>query len=139
MGNNLCPQSYLDMVVDFISNRSLPFNSKKIINYCYSQTSEFDNGDKEKIEELVQNCLTKLLDQGILSQSAGYYFIEEDINETNLFLFEEPKIQISQTTVELVEKLDREQNETLYPEHVLKALAAEKHSNDFDEFACFDC
>ena len=71
-GNNLCPQDYCQMIVEFISiNRFV--TKSKIIDYCIKNTEVLDDGDYEKISKLVQNVLDTLSDAGFVSKCGEKY------------------------------------------------------------------
>ena len=57
--NELVPQDYCNMVVDYISSFRglLPFTVNAITKYCINKTEVLDEGDEEQIEHIVRQTL----------------------------------------------------------------------------------
>ena len=113
--NELVPQDYCNMVVDYISSFRgiLPFTVNAITKYCINKTKVLDEGDEQQIEHIVCETLETLRDTGYLTKSAGLYVAIKDVLKADIFIMEEPK-PMGKLTKEMIDKLNEIDNNVHY-------------------------
>ena len=112
--NELVPQDYCNMVIDYIIGKGpWPFTAKSIVRYCIKKTKVLDEGDNEQIEHLVRLTLKTLYDCGYLAKSAGLYMQITPFSNFDGFVFENPK-PMSEITQEMINHLNEIDNNTHY-------------------------
>ena len=105
--NELVPQDYCNMVVDYIASFTglLPFTVKAITKYCIKKTQVLDEGDEEQIEHIVRETLETLRDTGYLTKSAGLYIAVKDVLKADIYVMEDPK-PMGEITPEMIDRLN---------------------------------
>ena len=113
--NELVPQDYCNMVVDYIASFKglLPFTVKAITKYCIKKTQVLDEGDEEQIEHIVRETLETLRDTGYLTKSAGLYVAVKDVLKADIYVMEEPK-PMKQLSKEMIDRLNEIDRNTQY-------------------------
>ena len=86
--NNLCPQVQCDMISQYISNNRR-FTKSKTVDYCIKNTKILDNGDYEKLIELVQKVLDSLCDAGFVSKCGENYKEVKNVKKFNGTIFDD--------------------------------------------------
>ncbi len=113
--NELVPQDYCNMVVDYISGfRGLmPFTVHAITKYCIKKTKVLDEGDEEQIEHIVRETLETLRDTGYLTKSAGLYVAIKDVLKADIYVMENPK-PMGKLSKEMIDRLNEIEKNTQY-------------------------
>ena len=113
--NELCPQDYCNMVVDYIGSFKglLPFTVKAITKYCINKTEVLDEGDEEQIEHIVTETLETLRDTGYLTKSAGLYVAIKDVLKADIYVMEDPK-PMKQLSKEMIDRINEIDERTQY-------------------------
>lgn len=108
--NEIVPQDYCNMVVDYISSFRgiLPFTVNAITKYCINKTKVLDEGDEEQIEHIVRETLETLRDTGYLTKSAGVYVAIKDVLKADIYVMEEPKPmkKLSKEMIDRINEID---------------------------------
>ena len=113
--NELVPQDYCNMVVDYISSFRgiLPFAVNAITKYCINKTKVLDEGDEQQIEHIVHETLETLRDTGYLTKSAGLYVAIKDVLKADIYVMEEPK-SIGKLSKEMIKRINDIDERTHY-------------------------
>ena len=113
--NELVPQDYCNMVVDYISSFRgiLPFTVKAITKYCINKTEVLDEGDEQQIEHIVRETLETLRDTGYLSKSAGLYVAVKDVLKADIYVMEDPK-PMGKVSKEMIDRINEIDERTQY-------------------------
>ena len=113
--NELVPQDYCNMVVDYISSFKglLPFTVNNITEYCIKKSKVLDEGDEEQIEHIVRETLETLRDTGYLTKSAGLYVAIKDVLKADVYVMEEPR-PMKQLSKEMIDRLNEIDNNITY-------------------------
>lgn len=107
--NNLCPQHYVNMVVDYVNSRSSGYTADMIVEYCISKTAHLDKGDERRIDRLVFDTLEELKDSGYISNRGDWYKTRKNVSFSDCFIKVEDKVrpmQITKEKVDAVNKID---------------------------------
>lgn len=108
--NELVPQDYCNMVVDYISSYRglMPFSVKKVAKYCIKKTEVLDEGDEQQIEHIVRETLETLCNTGYLTRSAGLYVVVKDVLKADVYVMEEPKPmrKLSKEMIDRINEID---------------------------------
>lgn len=109
--NNLCPQDYCDMIIQYISNNRR-FTKSKTVDYCIKNTKILDNGDYEKIIELVQKVLDSLCDAGFVSKCGENYKEVKNVKKFNGTIFDDvrPMRKFSKKEIVRLNEIDKNTN-----------------------------
>lgn len=113
--NELVPQDYCNLVVDYISSFRglLPFTVDAITKYCIKKTEVLDDGDEEEIEHIVRETLETLRDTGYLTKSAGSYVAIKDVLKADIFVMEDPK-PMKKLSKEMIDRINEIEERTHY-------------------------
>lgn len=113
--NELVPQDYCNMVVDYISGFRglLPFTVNAITKYCINKTVVLDEGDEEEIEHIVRETLETLRNTGYLTKSAGLYVVVKDVLKADIYVMEEPK-PMKELSKEMIDRINEIDERTQY-------------------------
>ena len=110
MRNELCPQNYVDMVVEYV-NRSGSwkfdeyYSFEGVVEYCFKNTSEFDPGDEKYIEKIVRKTLESLEYAGYIFKTNGVYRTKKKINKITPIKIEDDLPPIKSITSDRIKKL----------------------------------
>ena len=104
--NKLCPQNYVNMVVDFVNYKSSGFTADMIVKYCIKKTEHLDDGDEGRIEKLVDNTLNELEQNGYISSRGNWYKTRKQVTFADCFIVVEDRVPPMRITKERVRKLN---------------------------------
>ena len=109
--NNLCPQDYCDMIIQYISNNRR-FTKFKTVDYCIKNTKVLDDGDYEKIIELVQKVLDSLCDAGFVSKCGEKYKEVKNVKKFNGTIFDDVSSmrKFSKKEIDRLNEIDKNTN-----------------------------
>ena len=104
--NSLCPQDYVNMVVNYVNSRTSGYTADMIVEYCISKTAHLDQGDEKRIERLVDNTLEELNGSEYISNRGDWYKTRRSVSFAECFIKIEDKVQPMRLTEERVRKLN---------------------------------